>query len=38
VEEFFTLRDENFLAERLWVIERHARERAWYEGRVQLPQ
>lgn len=36
-DEFLALRDRHFLAKRAWVIERHVRERDWYEAWVALP-
>ncbi len=38
VDEFFVLRDRHFVAKRAWAIERHVRERDWYEGWVRLRQ
>jgi hypothetical protein len=37
VDEFFKLRDRQFLAKRDWAEARHARERAWYDAAFAHP-
>ena len=32
IEEFSALRDHHFAAKAAWVVERHARERGWFES------
>lgn len=34
-EDFIVLRDQHFSAKRTWVINRHVRERAWYDAWVE---
>lgn len=38
VDEFFVQRDRHFVAKRAKAIERHVRERDWYDGWVRLSQ